>query len=100
MVWKEGFDYIGQLNKGRYAGFADWRYPNQEEMETLLQADEDRLTGLYIDSLFGDQRNCWTSTEGHHHQAVYVDFYYGDSYYIEENYANHFIRAVRMPQKK
>jgi hypothetical protein len=30
-----------------------------------------------------------------HHRACYADFYYGDVYIVEENYANHFVRAVR-----
>ena len=98
MVWKGGFEFIDRINGGKYAGFSDWRYPTKEELETLIIPEEDRNTGLYVDSLFGQQRNCWTSTEADHHRACYVDFYYGDVYLIEENYANHFIRAVRAAQ--
>ncbi len=97
MVWKEGFGYVEHLNATRFAGFDDWRYPTREEMATLISAEEDRLTGLYIDPLFGTQRNCWTSTEGPHHQACYVDFYYGDVYLVEGNYANYSVRVVRGP---
>lgn len=100
MVWKDGFNYIKQLNAAKYAGFTDWRFPTREELETLIVTEEDRNTGLYVSSLFGQQRNCWTSTEADHHRACYVDFYYGDVYLIEENYANHFIRAVRGAQSK
>ena len=98
MVWKGGFGFIDQLNAAKYAGFSDWRYPTKEELETLIVPEEDRNTGLYVAPLFGQQRNCWTSTEADHHRACYVDFYYGDVYLIEENYANHFIRAVRGQQ--
>lgn len=95
MVWKDGFAYIEELNESRFAGFDDWRYPSREEMATLILKEEDRHSGLYIDSLFESQRNVWTSSEAEHHRACYVDFYYGDVYVIEENYANYFIRAVR-----
>jgi hypothetical protein len=95
MVWKDGFTYVDQLNKGEFAGFNDWRYPAKEEIETLIMPAEERQTGLYINPVFGTQRNCWSSTSAGHHRACYADFYYGDIYLIEENYANHFVRAVR-----
>jgi hypothetical protein len=100
MVWKDGFQYIEHLKETKFAGFDDWRYPTKDELATLITPEEDRNSGLYVDSLFGSQRNCWTSTEAEagHHKACYVDFYYGDVYIIEENYANHFIRAVRSQQ--
>jgi serine/threonine-protein kinase len=95
MVWKEGFDYIEKLNRNCYGGYNDWRYPNQEELAVLIASEEYRKTGLFIHSLFGDQRCCWTCTEVDHHRACYVDFYYGDVYLVEKSYANHFVRAVR-----
>jgi serine/threonine-protein kinase len=95
MVWKEGFDYVKILNQNQYGGCQDWRYPTQEELATLIVPEENRETGLFISPLFEDQRCCWSSTEGEHHLACYVDFYYGGVYLTEGNYANHFIRAVR-----
>jgi hypothetical protein len=97
LVWKEGFGYIETLNKESHAGHRDWRYPTKEEMATLILADENRNSGIYADPVFGPQRCFWTSTEVDHkkHRACYVDFYYGDVYIVEENYANYFVRAVR-----
>jgi hypothetical protein len=95
MVWKDGFTYVDELNESEFAGHGDWRYPSKDEMKTLILPQENRSSGLYISSLFGNQRNCWTSSHGEHHRAVYADFYYGDIYWVEENYANYFIRAVR-----
>jgi Protein of unknown function (DUF1566) len=99
MIWKDGFAFIEKLNAQNFAGHNDWRYPTREELATLILSEEDRRSGLYIDPAFGKQRNCWSSTqEGEHHQACYADFYYGDIYVVEENYANLFVRAVRSAQ--
>lgn len=95
MVWKDGFSYIDQLNESEYAGYGDWHYPSRDELQTLILPEEDRHSGLYIAPEFGNQRNCWTATSAEHHRACYADFYYGDMYLVEENYANHFVRAVR-----
>ncbi len=95
VVWKDGFTYIEGLNTDNFAGYSDWRYPTREELQTLISPEENRMTGLYIDPVFDKQRNCWSSTLGPGHEASYADFYYGDLYLVEENYANYFVRAVR-----
>lgn len=98
MVWKDGFTQVDRLNEAHFGGYNDWRYPTKEELASLISPEEDRRSGLYLSPLFGNQRCCWTATEMDHHRACYVDFYYGDVYVIEENYANHFVRAVRTRQ--
>ncbi|MFZ2446841.1 MAG: DUF1566 domain-containing protein [Syntrophobacteraceae bacterium] len=95
LVWKDGFSYIEKLNNENFAGYSDWRYPTKDEIATLILPEEDRRSGLFIDSAFEKQRNCWSLTQGDHHQACYADFYYGDVYLVEENYANFHVRAVR-----
>lgn len=97
VVWKDGFTYIEKLNAESFAGFSDWRYPTEDELAGLILSEEDRMSGLYIDPIFENQRNCWSSSTrgGHRHEACYADFYYGDMYLVEENYANLFVRAVR-----
>jgi hypothetical protein len=98
MVWKDGFAYIDHLNQSCFAGYADWRYPSKDELASLITTEEDRHSGLYVSSLFGNQRCCWTSTEMQHHRSCYVDFYYGGMYIVEGNYANYPVRAVRTHQ--
>ena len=95
VVWKDGFEYIEKLNAESFAGYNDWRYPTKDELATIIVAEENRTTGLYIAPVFEKQRNCWSSTQCENHQACYADFYYGDMYLVEENYANFFVRAVR-----
>ncbi|MEM5788185.1 MAG: hypothetical protein AAGU11_12770, partial [Syntrophobacteraceae bacterium] len=67
----------------------------KDELASLIEPEEDRKSGLFIDPAFETQRNCWSSTEEDHHQVCYADFYYGDMYLVEENYANYFVRGVR-----
>ena len=95
IVWKGGFECIDKLNTESFAGYNDWRYPTKDELATLILAEENRISGLYIDPIFEKQRNCWSSTQSEGHQACYADFYYGGMYLVEENYANFFVRAVR-----
>lgn len=95
VVWKDGFKYIEKLNHENFAGHNDWHYPTKDELATLILPEEDRQTGLYIDPAFDNERICWSSTEAEHHQACYADFYYGDMYLVEGNYASYSVRAVR-----
>lgn len=95
IVWKDGFEYVEKLNKNKFAGHSDWRYPSKEELVTLFREQEDIKTRLYLEPIFTNTKWCWTSNNRGHHMAVYVDFYYREVYRVQENYANYFVRAVR-----
>ncbi len=97
MVWKDGVAYVETLNKNRFGGHSDWRLPSTNELKSLIAPEEDGTTGLFVDKIFGFQKCFWTGTETDHqrHRAAYADFYYGDMYVMEENYADFYIRAVR-----
>ena len=36
MTRADAFKFVEQLNKKKYAGFSDWRLPQKEELETLV----------------------------------------------------------------
>jgi len=88
-----------QLNEAGFAGHNDWRFPNNEELSTLILSRETSKR-LYLDPIFGSQSCFWSSTTRGHHVACYVDFFYGGVYRFEENYVNHSVRAVRGEMRK
>jgi hypothetical protein len=40
MLWQDALNYIACLNTNGYLGFTDWRLPNLNEMESLVNAEE------------------------------------------------------------
>ncbi|MGD8370303.1 MAG: DUF1566 domain-containing protein [Syntrophobacterales bacterium] len=94
MTWPEAQSYIQQLNQADFAGYSDWRLPNNEELSSLMLPRENSRR-LFLDPIFGYQRCFWSATTREHHEVCYVDFYYGSIYRFPENYVNHSVRAVR-----
>jgi len=61
MTWENAQNYVKQLNRDRYARFADWRLPTIEELASLLEPTK-KNGDLYIDPVFdARQRRCWSA---------------------------------------
>ncbi|MBW1980141.1 MAG: DUF1566 domain-containing protein [Deltaproteobacteria bacterium] len=99
VTWPEAQRFISYLNKIKFAGYEDWRLPNNEELSSLLLPEENKHR-LYLDPIFGNQRCFWSATTRGHHTACYVDYFYGGIYRFPESYVNHSVRAVRGEMKK
>jgi len=94
ITWPEAQQYVDQLNKESFAGHNDWRLPTNKELLTLMLSKEN-YKRLFIDPIFGSQRCFWSADARDHHEACYVDYYYGGVYRFKESYVNHSVRAVR-----
>ena len=44
MMWTAALDYVACLNNNSYLGYSDWRLPNVNELESLINAGESNLS--------------------------------------------------------
>ncbi len=95
--------YIDKLNRDKFAGFNDWRFPTIKEVITLLKKEKP-VTGmidsdnLYIDARFDkEQELIWASDKKDDSRAWGVSFYSGTGcFYYTTN--RNYVRAVRSEQ--
>ncbi|OAQ20861.1 DUF1566 domain-containing protein [Thermosulfurimonas dismutans] len=61
-TWEEAFEVVRELNRQRFAGFSDWRLPNINELESLVDAST-HSPALLRDHPFLEVREFyWSST--------------------------------------
>lgn len=61
--WQQALDRISDLNSQNYLGYNDWRMPNVNEIDSLINADLPTVTWLESFGFTGLQNiNVWTST--------------------------------------
>ena len=94
LTYEQAQEYVRQLNRQRFAGYADWRLPTIPELMSLLEPTE--LNGdLYIDPIFDPaQRWCWSADKSSSESAWDVYFRSGG---VGWDYLNSSVcvRAVR-----
>ncbi len=85
--------YIYELNRTRFAGFDDWRFPTLEEAQSLVMSQENK-NGLHIDTVF-DKKHFWIWTQGMGSSEIWtVNFFHGRCYW-QHSAATFYVRAVR-----
>jgi hypothetical protein len=64
LTWQEALTYIACLNSHSYLGFGDWRLPNQNELESLVNAGSADSSVILNGSGFTNVQNSqyWSST--------------------------------------
>jgi len=86
--------WMKELNRQKYAGYADWRLPTLEEAVSLLESRESKYY-LYIDPLFSRvQKHIWTGDKVDDNKGWAIDFYSGDVNRVPFNYKS-YVRPVR-----
>jgi len=102
LSWQEAFEYIAGLNIAGFAGHSDWRLPNRNELQSLV--DYSRTTPAININFFPDIihfDHWWASSTvyGTNEQAWTVRFYDGDTDNWRKTYGGH-VRAVRAGKKQ
>lgn len=91
-------EYIDKLNRGKFAGFSDWRLPTLEEAMSLMEREK-RGAGLYIDPIFDqEQRWIWCADKSSASVAWVVSFSYGGCGDFDFGIGNGYVRGVRSGQ--
>ena len=85
-------EYIAQLNRERFAGYADWRLPTLKEVMSLMEPKE--TAAGFINPVFDRKVHIWTADKANVWQTWFVNFNNGycDSRHIDFKY---YVRAVR-----
>jgi hypothetical protein len=96
-TWQQALDYVALLNVEEYLGYDDWRLPDRNELQSIV--DYSRYN-LAIDPLFSALASFYWASTTYADSTLYawsVDFSYGVVYnFLKTNY--YYVRAVRSGQ--
>ena len=97
--WQGAFDYVACLNANNYLGHNDWRLPNVNELQSLVNAGQSNTALWLMSQGFGNQMAspCWSSTTYAPDvtRAWYVDLGDGSDGYLTKTGTGPSVLCVR-----
>ena len=99
MTWQQAFDYVSCLNANNYLGYNDWRLPNVNELESLLNLGQPE-NGEWLQSqgfYLAQDSEYWTSTTDPSQPANAWDVDDADGCVntVSKTNTSHLVRSVR-----
>ena len=94
---KEAENWISNLNKKVYAGYADWRLPTLEEAASLME--NRKMKNLYIDPAFDGRQWCIWTGDTLKTNFAWVIVFSGRIDWFDFSVSMNYVRPVRCSQK-
>jgi len=93
-TWEQALAYVGGLQDTNYLGYNDWRLPNRNELQSILDYSIYDPATAFPNTVAEDY---WSSTTyNSQHTAWSVDFYRGTPDFLPKDHEGYvYVRAVR-----
>jgi hypothetical protein len=107
LSWEEARAFVQDLNKAKFARYADWRVPTRKEAMSIFDRSHP-TTDFYGDTIYiaaifppGAGATTWTSTVHKTENALAMRFFYynGDYKWHQKGLRSHGVRPVRTLKK-
>ncbi len=94
MPYDKAQAYIDGLNRRKFAGYSDWRFPTLEELASLLENKE--INGRHIDPLF-DRKQwwCWSADKRASGGGAWLVYFIAGGVRSHNFESGYCVRAVR-----